>query len=182
MLIEDGKGSGYRAEVNQNNQLNVFSVTEKEIAYHSQFHGAAYIWTATADWGADKNAIWLRNNSTKDYLIIQQVTVSPAASCLCEIWVGNGNTAGGTAVVGVNLNRSSKKAADATCTHTNTNVDAGAGMTLLNSFYSLATFKEPMTFDGALVLGYYDELAVNLVTDVGITAVGIFGYFRASAL
>ena len=100
-----------------------------------------------------------------------------AASPL-EIWVGTGNTAGGTVVTGVNLHVGSGNIAEATCRHTNTNVDAGSGMTLLSSHNVGATNEESVEYFGALMLDYLQEIAVNVVSDIALTTVNIIGFFN----
>ena len=127
MILQGGTGNGYSAKVDSENKLHTRAVTQLEVAHTSIDEGLAFMWTATADWGADKNALWLRNDDTEKKLVIEKIIVSPAASCQFEMGVGTGNTVAGTAVVGVNMNRPSGRVALATCRHTNTNCDASAG-------------------------------------------------------
>ena len=178
LQIEDGTGSGKQAKVDDQNRIATIATVTPRISSVSMNHGEAYVWTAYVDWGADKNALWLRNDSNSMRLFIDRISVTPAAAAVVEVWVGNGNTVGGTVVTGVNLNRASGKTADATCRHTNTNVDAGAGMTLLLTDHIPATTISHIEFYGALVMGVNREIALNIVTDVGATAVNIFGYFH----
>ena len=178
LQIEDGTGSGRQAKVDDENRLVTSATNTPKIASVSQNNGESYVWTAYVDWGADKNAIWLRNDSNSLKLHIDRISITAAAAAVVEVWVGNGNTVGGTTVTGVNLNRSSGKTADATCRHTNTNVDAGTGMTLLGTYHIPATTISCIQFGGALLLGVNREVAVNLVTDVGNTAINVFGYFH----
>ena len=181
MLIEDGTGKGYKAKVNLENMLRVYAQVESELSHVSESHGDAYVWTATADWGADKNVIWLRNDSTTQNLIVDQMIITMAAAAIVEVWVGTGNTAAGTTVAGVNLNRGSGNSASATCKHTNTNVDTGTGMTLLMTLQLPATDATPVNFFNSLVLDYYDEVALNVITDVASSSVNIIGYFHEPA-
>lgn len=178
LRIESGVGDGYEAKVTSENKLRVYSTIESEISFESETNGRAYIWTAAADWGADKNALWICNNSTTQNLIIEKLILSAAAAAVVEIWVGSGNTIGGTVVTGVNINRGSNKVADAVARHTNTNVDAGAGMTLLMTINLPATDVTHVELSDALILGYLDEIAVNFVTDVGASSVNVLGYYH----
>ena len=178
LQIEDGTGTGRQAKVDDENRLVTAATNTPKITSVSANHGESYVWTAYVDWGADKNAVWLRNDSNSLKLHIDRIHISPAAAAVVEVWVGNGNTAAGTTVTGVNLNRSSGKTADATGRHTNTNVDAGAGMTLLGTYHIPATTVSHIEFYGALVLGVNREVAVNIVTDVGATAINVLGYFN----
>ncbi len=47
MIIEDGKGSGVKAEVNAENELVVRAITEPEIEHASGKLGTAYSWDST---------------------------------------------------------------------------------------------------------------------------------------
>jgi len=178
MIIEDGTGNGYKARVDDDNRLRVYAVVEDHITHSSETEGHAYIWTATADWGADKNALWLRNDNTSAYLAIETISVSPAAACQIEIGVGSGNTVGGTVVTGVNMNLGSGNVAEATCRHTNTNCDASAGLTIIKTFWG-AVQNNRVDFRGALMLDYLGEVGIGLITDVGSTTVTITGYYHA---
>lgn len=175
LTIKDADGRS--VSVDSDNRLRVSGSQLSAAAAISRRDGEAYVWAATADWGADKNAMWLRNDSKHSLLYIDAIQASLAAAAVVEIWVGNGNASGGTAVVGVGLNRSKAHKAEVTCTHTNTNVDAGSGMTLLAHYHMPATTPQTVPFGGALVLGYLDEVAVNIVTDVGASFFNITGWF-----
>ena len=177
MLIEDGTGGGYKAAVNSENKLRTYSVTEPEIVHVSEFEEQSYIWTATADWGADKNSLWIRNDSTTNNLCIYWVAVSPAAACQVEIGVGTGNTSAGTTVTGTNMNRGSGNVALATGKHTNTNCDAMSGLTIIHAFWA-GIVNNVINFDGSLLLGYLDEIGIGLITDVGSTTVTVLGYYH----
>jgi hypothetical protein len=178
MLVEDGKGSGFKAQVTDHNMLRVYSMVETEMSHMSEVHGDAFIWSAGANWGADKNAIWLRNDNADKNLIIEGIFLGAVATAVISIYVGNGSTSGGTTVTGTNLNRGSGKIAEATCKHTNTNLDTPTDMTLVGSMYAPAGNRLAIDFKGALVLGYYDEVAVNIVTDIDMLYVNIMGYYH----
>ena len=175
MQINDGTGACYGAKVDSENRLYTFSVTEAEYS-HAAHNGDAYIWTATADWGADKNALFLRNDSTTQTLAIRGIAVSPAAACQVELGAGSGNTVAGTAVTGMNWLIGSGKVALATGRHTNTNCDASAGLTIFHTFWA-AVLNNIVPLDCALRLTYLNEIGVNLITDVGSSTVSIFGCY-----
>jgi len=175
MIIESGTGNGYTAHVDDENKLLTLSVIEEEYA-HEAHKGNAYIWTATADWGADKNALFLRNDNTVNPMAIRGVAVSPAAAAQFEIGYGTGNTVAGTTVTGANLNLSSGKTALATCRHTNTNCDAMSGLTVIHTFWA-GVMNTIIPFNGALILGHLDEIGIGIITDVGSTTVSVFGYY-----
>lgn len=178
-ILEDGHGSGSKAKITSDGLLRTYTVSEREIAHESEENGQAYIWAASADWGADKNAIWLRNDDTNKILQIEELVITVPTAAVVESYVGTGNTVGGTEVIGVNLNRTAGKLASGTCRHTNTNVDAGAGMTLLAHGLVAANTIQKFEVYGALALGYLDEVAINIVTDVATSYVYIVGYYHS---
>jgi hypothetical protein len=178
MNITDGTGGGKSAAVDNENRLTVAATMQTLHSHSSEDEGNAYIWTATQDLAADKCLIWLRNDSTDMALLIAKIIVSPAAACQFEVWVGsNVTTEAGTTVTGVNLNLQSGHVAEATCTHTETGADAGGSMTLLGTAWA-GVGVNSVALDSALVLGYLDEVAINLITDVGSTSANIFGFYH----
>ena len=177
MIIEDGTGSGSKLRIDDSNRIRAYATVEDHITNSSEDEGRAFVWTATADWGADKNALWLRNDSTSALLAIESIVISPAAVCQVEIGVGSGNTVAGTVVTGVNMNLGSGNLASATCRHTNTNCDASAGLTIIKTIWC-AVSNNHVDFKGALLLDYLGEVAVNLITDVGSSSITITGYYH----
>lgn len=175
LTIKDPNGTS--AFVDKDNRLKVAGSNASVAAAISDKDGEAYVWAATADWGADKNVLWLRNDSKTKLLYVDTIQCSLAAAAVVEVYVGTGSTSGGTAVTGVCLNRSKAHKAEVTCTHTNTNVDAGSGMTLLAHYHMPATTPQTVAFGGALILGYLDEVAINIVTDVAACYFNIIGWF-----
>ena len=159
------------------NMLSTHAVMGTECA-HAAAEGRAFMWTADVDLGADKNLIWLRNNSLVSELIVEYVTLSMSAAAVVEIYVGTGTTpTPGTLVTGVNMKVGDGGIAPATCYHTETSVNTGTGLTLLSSHRCGVTAKEVVDYRSALRLKYYSELAVNIVTDVAGSTANILGYF-----
>ena len=69
MLIEDGAGTGYKAQVNPQNQLVVNSTSQTELHYASLNNGVAYDFSTggfvsitTAD--SETGVFYLKNTST----------------------------------------------------------------------------------------------------------------------
>jgi len=178
MIIQGGTGNGFAAQVDDDHRLATYATVETEMSHTSEDHGDAYAWTASVNVAGDKNVIWLRSDHTTKNLVIECIHVGVSATTLIELWVGSGTTASGTAVTGVNLNRQSGNVALATCKHTETNVDAGSGLTLLSSFSVLTGQTHTFEMHGGLLLGYLDEIAINVITDIDLTSVTIFGYYH----
>jgi hypothetical protein len=176
MLINDPNGNP--VEVLGDGRLRTYASTQPEIAYYSLKGGTAYMWTASLDLGADKNVIWLRNDSLVQSLVIDIIQVSCSAAATVEVFTGTGNTAGGTVVTPVVLNTAFSKPAPSTCRHTNTNVDTGTGMSILSTHQLGAATKEEISYNSALHLALNGEIAVNVVGDIALTSVNILGYFH----
>ena len=180
MIITGGTGNGYSAKVDNENRLHTKAVMQELPAHVAAEEGRSFIWSCTATIGADECLGYLRNDNTDLQLVIQKIIISPAAACQFEIWVGSGSgvTVAGSAVTGVNTNLQSGNVALATCTHTETGANAGTGMdSLLGTAWAGAGVNS-VPLDGVLVLGYLDEVAVNLITNVGSSSANFFGYYH----
>jgi hypothetical protein len=179
MIIQGGTGNGYSVKVDNENRLHTFTTMQELPAHASEEEGNCYMWTATADLAADKCLLYLKNTNTDMNLVIQKIIISPAAACQFEIWVGsNSVTVAGTSVTGVNMNLGSGNVALATATHTETGADLGGGvMTLLGTAWAGAGVNA-VPLDGTLILGYLDEMAINLITDVGSSSANIMGFYH----
>jgi hypothetical protein len=175
MIIEDGRGSGRKAEVDSHNHLKTHSVSELAIAEASEQDGDAYAWTASADIDATDSILWLRNDSTTQNLIIDTISISSDAAGSWFIYCPENVTPDGTTVTGVNLNRASSKVALATCKRDNTTA------VLANYiFYGHNQVAETvvMQLRGALVLGYLDCVAIDITTEPALAQATILGYFH----
>jgi hypothetical protein len=176
MLINDPNGNP--VEILADGRMRTYASTQPEIAYYSLKGGTAYLWTASIDVGADKNVIWLKNDSLVQSLVIDKIQISCSAAATIEVFMGTGSTTGGTAVTPVVLNSTYSKPAPATCRHTNTNVDAGSGLSIVSTHQLGAVTKEEISYNSALQLALNYEIAVNVVTDIALTSVNILGYFH----
>jgi hypothetical protein len=178
MIINDGTGGGKSAEVDSENRLKVQATKQTLHSHSSEEEGNAYMWSTTQSLAGDKCLIFLRNDNTDMNLIIEKIIVSPDVACQFEVWVGsNVTTEAGTSVVGVNLNLQSGHVAEATCTHSETGADQGGSMTLLGTAWAGVGINA-VALDSALILGYLDEVAINLITDAGSTSANIMGYYH----
>ena len=179
MILNDPNGTPVK--VTTDNRMRAYAGQESEVAFQSRVNENAYCWTMSADLGADKCALYLRNDSEIP-LLIDKIFVWGSAAAVFEVFLGSNKIAvAGTAVVGVNLNTNSNMQPDVTCTHTETGADAGGALTLIQTIQSGVAAKETIEWSGALVLGRLGEIAINVVTDIALTSVTILGYFQPIA-
>lgn len=118
MLIEDGKGSGYKAAVNDKNHLRVSAITETKEHNANHDLGQAYsaVFAVNPD-GADDVIFYLKNNSDDDCLI-EGITWQTSAAEEVYYKLGDTGTAvatSGATITPINLNGGSGNAAEVTC-------------------------------------------------------------------
>ena len=194
MLIEDGTGTGKLARVDSENRLRTYSVVETEMTHSSEEEGAAYSWTSvSADINAGDTGLYLVNNSTSSLLMIDSIyvwaDVATQFKIHCPAYV---TPAGGSVVVGVNLNRTSGRSADATARADETsNAFAAANVikTVRNTYYvrgngddlvdiAAAGGGQTINFQGALILGYHDSVAIDIIAESAAFECCIKGYYH----
>ena len=167
--------TGITAEVNSERKLRTYGVMEPELAHRSERNRNSYVWTASKDINATDSIIWLRNDSTTQRLHIYCIDVNSNVAGSWFIYCPTGTIADGDAITGVNLNRQSGKVALATC-----RADA-TGTTPANYIFygsSMASQNLCVPFLGSLILGYLDEVAVDITTEATVLAqASILGYF-----
>jgi hypothetical protein len=175
MQIEDGTGHGNKVRVDDENRIRTYSVVEEEITHSSEDEGEAYVWVASKNIDATDSIIWLRNDSTTKELMIHCISVSTDAAGSFFIYCPTGTTADGDTVAGVNMNRGSGNVALATCRSDAT------GTTPANYIYyghCRADETICIEFHGALILGYLDEVAVDITDEPGLAQANIVGFYH----
>ncbi len=182
------------AKVNSEGKLRTYSVVEPEFAYFSEHDGNAYSWTAvSANIDTGDTMLYVVNNSTTLRLSIKKIYVWADVvvqfKIHCPAYV---TPAGGSVVVGVNLNRQSGAAADATARADETsNVFTAANVitTLRNTHYvrgngdDLVDIAAPgrgqwVDYEGALILGYHNSVAVDIIGESVAFECAVMGYFH----
>lgn len=183
LQIEDGTGTGQLAKV-VNNKLCVCSKTAPRIFFVSRDDADSYSWTAvTENLPANGTALLVANDSTTKFLYIYSIYVWSDVATAIHIHVPSYVTPAGTATVGVNLNRTSGKLAEATAKANETaNVFAQANVlyTLHTNESATDQFAVYMEFNGSLILGYHNSVAVDIVEDSAAFNCTIVGFFETS--
>lgn len=175
MEIQDGQGSGAKLGVNNDHQALMFGVVESELAAASR-KGDAFFWqNATYDPDAGDTILLLANESRDRELVIDQLIIGSDTATVCTIHEPAYPTLAGTAVTGVNLNRRSTKIAEASayCDET-----GNSQANVLSSFYLVAATAKEVDFQGALILGEHDCLAVDFVSAATAGYVCVLGHYR----
>jgi len=181
MMIQDGKGRGYQAEVTADNQVSVVTSALSRLAQISIDEGEAYAWnTVTADIDGTDTAILLCNSHTTKNLYIDTIYFwTDVATEIDFHFPAYSASFTGTAVTGVCLNRSSNNTAQAICYSDETaNSQANLFMTVHTNETATDVFPMEFHFGGTIVLGYHDSIAIDIVDDSGAFNTTIIGYYK----
>ena len=168
MKIEDGKGSGRQASVSSVQRLNVSSKTQPRIFYASRDFGLAFnavydgITCAAGDYSA-----YLKNTSTTRNLFISTVEFHSVESVKWKIWQVTGTAASGETVEPTELNLSKGITAEAIAMAGDTAITGLTAAAQVGSHRSPALGDSEMDFQGALILGPGDAIAIEY--DTGTT-------------
>jgi hypothetical protein len=174
LQIEDGGGSGNLVRVDDF-RLAVTARTNPWFAYVSRDTEDSYTWTHTYDYDANDTILLLSNSSTTKNLHIHFIAIGSDTSTEFALHCPAYPTLAGTAITGININRTSGKAADVECYGDETgNTRANVliyGMVMANT-------NSLLPIEGSIILGYHDCIAIDLVTAGAKGNAMIAGYFE----
>jgi len=122
MLIEDGTGTGRKAKVTLENQLETLAIMLPLIRHINIIHGK--VWTIPLDALAPSGATWFAlcmNSGSKTYTFNRIVLTSSVAG-LFRISKVTGTPVGGTPIVPVNLNLASSLIPDSLTIQSGTSI------------------------------------------------------------
>ena len=185
MKIEDGKGSGKLAEVDDKQRLKTLATTVSEIHANSDqeekvfyFSTGAFINITTT--GAETGIFYIKNTSTTDNLILSQIRTCGDVAQKVTFYQ---NPTGGTLITdetdaqSTNLNFTSNKAAEATV-YRGANGKTITGGTWLGQHINHVGHSNVDTKE-AMILGKDDSLGIAFeLASAGDVCVAIEGYFE----
>lgn len=180
MQIQDGKGSGKAAEVDNLNRLVAMGIIKSEEAFISENDGESYVWKAAgADIDAADTALSVTNDSKTKKLYITKVYIWVDVATAIDFHLPTYVTPAGTAITGISLNRSKDQTADATAKGDETAMSQANVILTVHSGEEATSQKgQWIDFDGKLILGYHDTLAIDIESEPGDYECSIFGYFK----
>ena len=174
LQIEDGKGRGTHAFVD-NGRLETSSRSNPRYAYISRDEGDSYTWSHSYNYDAADTILLVSNSSTTKKLYIHAIFVGSDTSTQLTVHSPAYPTLDGSAVTGVNANRTSGKTASAEAYGDETG-NTQANVLFQGFVIGNATAQLPPS--GAVILGYHDCIAVDLVTAGTMGIVTIAGYYE----
>lgn len=185
--VEDGKGNGYRAAVNKNNELLVSADNKSRQNVVSVRDEQAY--QVIGDFASINNAthtiLHIKNNSSTKNLVINYIrlqtvdlaggTAAPSNTLYWQVGTGTTVSSGGSTVTPVNTNFKSGNTSDTTCTDNNP--------TMSGTFAEIDRYYPQSEADavvyrkeGSIVLGKDDVLDIRITS----TNTSGTGYARVS--
>ncbi|KKN35533.1 hypothetical protein LCGC14_0782670 [marine sediment metagenome] len=174
--VEDGRGRGYQAEVNSEQELVVRAIVETELE-HSSASGTAYSWDSTElDIDTGDTMLFVKNTGDVPLILDRAEFNGSNVICTWTILTGEATTtAAGTVVTGVNQNRSfSSKLADATAFSDETAVADGD---IVSRVKTAVSGHHVHNLDG-LILGKNHYLQINQITESTSGSVIVIGHFE----
>lgn len=166
--------TGNIPDVTDDHQLKVIGAVESDLEYASEVKGKAYSWNSSfATGGTGVEVISVKNTSSTDILVIDEIVVCAVAACVFTLFEVTSGTAAGTTITGQNFNLSSGLSASATAYGNAAVTGSLSGNTLA---YECVTAGDSTILDtkGGLVLGQDDEIALTASanTTVYVTLIG----------
>ena len=182
MIIQGGTGNGYAAKVDEHNRLHTKASLETALSHASSQHGLAFSWNAvSADIAGGETALLVCNDDPNKYLHIDSIYCWSDVPTAIDIHFPAHATWAGTAITGVNLNRTSGIVALATAIADETGQPTqGPIMTTLHT-NELTGDQFNIMYDthSAIVLGYHDSIGIDIVADSAAFECTIVGWFEA---
>jgi len=177
-VIKDG-GSGTTAKVDSEGNLRTVAITQSEIEHVSETEELAFSWVS-GTWNpeAADTILLVKNTSSDETLHIKSIWMSTDADTLAQIHIPTSDVtvAGDTVIVGTNLNAASTKVADASAA-TNETGNAQGNIIWEQEIFAL-NGPTVVDFDGAIVLGQNQSIAVDYVSATAVVGVTIIGYYE----
>jgi len=182
MQIEGGTGTGYKAGVDAHNRLTTLATIQSSIHHASQFHGLAFGWTAvSAALAGNDTALLVCNTDPERSLHIDSIYIYSDTPTQVKIHFPAYNASfTGTAVTGLNMNRTSNIVALATAyadETANALVAANTILTLATNELTGDQFGIMVRDMNGIILGYHDSIAVDVVAGAAAFECTIWGYY-----
>jgi hypothetical protein len=181
MFIEDGKGSGRKCSVSSVQRLNVSAKTQPRIFYASRDFGNAYNMVCeSSSTAAGAYTLYLKNASSDSNLFVSVIEFHSVENTKWKIWEVSGTATGGTSNTPAEMNLSKSIPADVTAMDNSGGAISGlTQVKQLGSHRNTALGDSEMDFEGALILGPNDAIAVEMDTGTtGITSHDLYFWFE----
>lgn len=175
--IEDGKGTGNRAQVNDENQLVVRAVTESGVEHESEVNGIAYNWSSDIVSIDAADTVLLVKNTSDTHLHIEYVEIANGATAseyTLHLPTVEVTLSGGSVVTGTNLNTASSNVADAL---SRSDEEGNTQGNVIGTVW-LAIDRNYRFLTPGLILGKNKSIGIDIVAASAETAATIVGHYE----
>lgn len=174
-IIEDGKGTGNKAQVTSENQLVVSAVVATEFEHESEENGAAYNWsTDLVNLTGDDTVLLVKNTSdTSLHIECIKIANGSVASEYTIHLPTTEVTVTGVTVTGTNLNTGSSNVAEASAASNESNNTQG---TVIETKFLAVDSNVDISFVG-LIIAKNKSIAVDVVEDTAESAITITAHY-----
>ena len=178
VLIEDGRGKGYFAQVDKYNKLQTDAVTQT--AEHAANHelGKAFHWVfSQTPTGANDCFLYIKNSDDDD-LVIEGIwfQVGTNEQVICKLG-DTGTSSGGTTATPVNNSTLSSKTAEGTFEAGNDITGLSGGSTVEKYWLAAGNESKHFNFEQDIILGKNGVFTMYAVTGgIQINGTVVFNY------
>ncbi len=178
MIIENGVGTGFKAEVNNQHQLVTRAIVELDINHVAEEFGEAYF-TQAIDAGpaAGEYTLYFKNTAETDFVINAIDGFVTDADVVWKLVEATGTTTG-TVIVPVNFNLGSGKTADATVRGGAAGVGSVTPGTVMRTIYGGAALNR-FRIEAHIIIP--KNLAIAFEYDAGTggaVTIGFSGFYK----
>lgn len=177
VILESGKGTGFKAEIDSDQRLVTRSIVETDFEYISDQKGESYVWASgTYDPDAGDTILLVKNTSATKELHIDSVWISTDTETRVVIHLPTTNvTVAGTTITGVNCNTSKNNVADAEAARDETGNSQGD--VIWSGEVQAASDPYHINWAGACILAKNKSIGVDFVSATTACDVTITGHY-----
>ena len=178
MLIEDGTGNAFKAEVNKLKQLVTKAIVEEDINHVAEkFSESYFIQAIDAGPVAGEYTLYFKNDSEIDFIVNALDGYVTDADVVWKLVIATGTTTG-TVITPVNFNIGSGKTADATCRGGAAGVGSVTPGTVIRTIYG-GVAKNRFRIEAHIIIPKNFAIAFEYDAGTGgAVTIGFSGYYK----
>jgi len=168
LIIKDGQGKGFSAEVDDHGRLSVKSSFISHMSHHATCHKNSYmtVHNTTLQGTSETPCVLLLNSDPTKDLELYWVRVSSTAAVEVNMYSGNTYTSGGTEITYTNLNLGTPNSSVVTAYEGGASGDLVLDTTvnnLLDGGYINANSQNPGDYEGGVVLPFSQSISFKVI-------------------
>lgn len=175
-MLEDGTGTGFRQKVDTENRALVRAISTGPLEERSEdFGDAAFFYSTYDTGGTNEEVISIKNTETEKRLHITRMSVGSAVAQIWTLFEITSGTPAGTVLTYLNPNLASG-VANSVVAFGNAEVTGTVAGDTITDVVTLAGTQKELFFEGSIILGLNDGIALTASAD-GVIHVTIIGFW-----